>query len=133
MAILPYILVACGGAVGAVMRYAAVQHITLWATERGSSFPFGTLVVNVVGSFFMGVVVALITNLITENTEVMSDGKSLYIFLATGVLGGFTTFSAFSLDTIRLLENGAFFSAVAYILLSVLAGIIALYIGLRMT
>ncbi len=115
--------VAIGGAIGAAARYGLVQSIGVWT---GSAFPFGTLAVNVVGSLAMGCVAGLIL--------LRPDGSlQMYApFLMTGVLGGFTTFSAFSLDVVRLVERGALGSAFLYVSASVVLSIGFLLVGLRL-
>jgi CrcB protein len=108
--------VALGGALGAALRY-----LTGVATLRafGSGFPWGTLVVNVLGSMAMGALVVILAQ---------KGGTRLAPFLMTGVLGGFTTFSAFSLDTLTLFQRGEAGLAALYVLGSValaLGGIVA--------
>ena len=101
--------VALGGAIGAVLRY---------LTGLALAFPFGTLAVNVVGSFLIGVLwVAL------------ADRGAWAPFLITGILGGFTTFSAFSLDTLRLVESGRAPMAGLYVLASVALSLGAVALG----
>lgn len=114
------LLVALGGGLGAALR-----HLTNLAALRllGPNFPFGTLAVNVIGSFLMGVLVEVVARRFGASAE-------LRLFLATGVLGGYTTFSAFSLDTIVLWERGAPGLAVAYVGLSVLLSLSAIIGGL---
>ncbi|AZN71785.1 fluoride efflux transporter CrcB [Georhizobium profundi] len=114
------LLVALGGGLGAALR-----HLTNLAAFRllGPNFPFGTLAVNVIGSFLMGVLVEVVARRFGASVE-------LRLFLATGVLGGYTTFSAFSLDTIVLWERGAPGLAVAYVGLSVLLSLAAIIGGL---
>ena len=114
------LLVALGGGLGAALR-----HLTNLAAFRllGPNFPFGTLAVNVIGSFLMGVLVEVVARRFGASAE-------LRLFLATGVLGGYTTFSAFSLDTIVLWERGAPGLAVAYVGLSVLLSLSAIIGGL---
>ncbi|MBS1301448.1 fluoride efflux transporter CrcB [Loktanella sp. SALINAS62] len=114
-------LVALGGAVGAVLRW-----LTGVCALRliGPGFPWGTLAVNVLGSFLMGVVVVLLT-------ERMGD--RLAPFLMTGVLGGFTTFSAFSLDAVRMIEGGQMMQAGIYVGASVGLALLALFAGLIVT
>ncbi len=115
--------VAIGGAIGAAARYGLVQSI---GVLTGSAFPFGTLAVNVVGSLAMGCVAGLI--LLRPD-----GGLQIYApFLMTGVLGGFTTFSAFSLDVVRLVERGALGSAFLYVSASVVLSIGFLLVGLRL-
>lgn len=105
--------VALGGALGSMVRFAA----SAWFGERlGTAFPWGTLAINVAGSFCIGVV-------LYAATSRPSFGPYLRTFLASGVLGGFTTFSAFSYETLALATRGAFAAALAYACGSVLLGI----------
>jgi CrcB protein len=113
--------VALGGALGAVARY-----LTNVAVMRGigPGFPWGTIIVNITGSFLMGVLaVWLAQRGMTRHAP----------FLMTGVLGGFTTFSAFSLDTLTLWERGDMGLALAYVAGSVGLSILALAAGLAVT
>jgi CrcB protein len=114
------LFVAAGGAIGAGCR-----HLVGLAALRllGPGFPFGTLTVNVVGSLLMGV---LIGSLALR----FEAPAGLRLFLATGVLGGFTTFSAFSLDVAVLAERGETAAAAGYIAASVVLSIGALFAGL---
>ncbi|MBK5946834.1 protein CrcB [Rhodobacter veldkampii DSM 11550] len=110
------IFVAAGGALGASLRY-----VVNVAAGRvfGAGFPWGTVIVNVAGSFLMGVLVVVLAH---------KGGTRYAPFLMTGVLGGFTTFSAFSLDALTIWERGQTGLAAAYVLGSVglsLAGIVA--------
>jgi CrcB protein len=116
-------LVLVGGALGSGARYL----ISLWLLERfGSGFPWGTLTVNVAGSFLIG----LIATLADEQTVV---GPPARVFLVVGVLGGFTTFSSFSLETLRLLEHDGAGMAVLNVagnsVLSILAATLGIVIG----
>ncbi|WP_136439802.1 fluoride efflux transporter CrcB [Pacificoceanicola onchidii] len=114
----PLLQVALGGALGASGRYLT----GLWAARLlGKDFPWGTLIVNVAGSFAMGVIVVVLLHL-TDNRYAP--------LLMTGVLGGFTTFSAFSLDAVTLYERGAVAVAAGYVLASVVLSIGALFAGL---
>jgi len=115
--------VALGGAVGASLR-----HLVNVAGLRllGSHFPWGTAVVNVVGSFVMGLFIAFLARHAVGSQE-------LRLFVATGLLGGFTTFSAFSLDFALLWERGAVSLALAYALGSVVLSIAALFAGLSIS
>ena len=112
--------VAAGGALGAAARYlvgvAAMRLV-------GPGFPWATLAVNVLGSFLMGVLVVVLAR---------RGGQHLAPFLMTGVLGGFTTFSAFSLDVATLYERGAVASAAAYAAASVLLSVAGLFAGLAL-
>ena len=116
------LIVAAGGALGAGMR-----HLVNLAALRlvGASFPWGTLAINIVGSFVMGVVVEMLARRAGAAPE-------LRLFIATGVLGGFTTFSAFSLETALLWERGAQLAAGAYVIASVVGAIAALFAGLAL-
>jgi CrcB protein len=113
--------VALGGALGSMARY-----LTNVSAMRliGPGFPWGTMVVNVVGSFLMGVLVVWLAE---------KGLTRLAPFLMTGVLGGFTTFSAFSLDAISLWERGATGPALAYVIGSVLVSLAALLAGMVLT
>ena len=113
--------VALGGAIGAVGRYG----VNVAATRLlGIGFPWGTVIVNVVGSFAMGVLIVWLAN---------KGGMRFAPFLMTGVLGGFTTFSAFSLDAITLFERGQTLQAGAYVLGSVVTALIAIMAGMAAT
>lgn len=113
--------VALGGAIGASARY-----LVSVGTMRvmGPGFPWGTLAVNVVGSFLMGVLVAVLAD---------KSGTRMAPFLMTGVLGGFTTFSAFSLDAMTLFERGAMTQAAAYVVASVVFSLAAILLALMLT
>ena len=115
-------LVAAGGAIGACLR-----HLSGLGALRllGASFPWGTLFVNVFGSLLMGLFIAWLAKRSGSSSE-------LRMFFATGVLGGFTTFSAFSLDVADLFERGAMSLAFMYVLASVLLSVSAVFAGLWM-
>lgn len=110
--------VALGGALGASARYLTNTAVMRWI---GPGFPYGTLLVNVVGSFLMGVLVVVLAQ---------KGGSKLAPFLMTGLLGGFTTFSAFSLDAFTLWERGQTALAGAYVAGSVVLSIMALVVGI---
>lgn len=114
--------VALGGALGAVLRY-----LSYGAAIRllGPGFPWGTLFVNLAGSLLMGLLMGWLTQRGTIQT--------LHPLLATGLLGGFTTFSAFSLDAVLLYERGNAGLAAAYVLASVMLAVLALICGLWLT
>ena len=115
-----FLAVALGGAVGASARYLfAAQALRL----MGPNFPWGTLGVNIIGSFIMGALVELMALRWSVSPE-------MRVFLITGVLGGFTTFSAFSLDVANLLERKASFLAALYALGSVGGSVLGLFLGL---
>ena len=115
-----FLIVAMGGAVGASLRH-LVGMMALRAF--GSGFPYGTLICNIAGSFLMGMLVEMIALRFNVGTEVR-------LFLATGLLGGFTTFSTFSLDIVSLTERGQVGPALFYIAISLAGGITALIFGL---
>ncbi len=113
--------IAMGGAIGASLRYLTVGWV---ARVFGTALPFGTLAVNVVGSLLMGVLaVAMVARL--QNVDL-----PIAPFVMTGILGGFTTFSAFSLDTVVLIEEGRVLAAALYVGLSVVLSILALLAGM---
>lgn len=116
------LIVALGGAVGASLR-----HLVNLASLRafGPNFPWGTLTVNILGSFVMGVFVEWLIRRSGASNE-------LRLLIATGLLGGFTTFSAFSLDVAVLWERGAALTASIYVVASVLLSIAALFAGLAL-
>ena len=116
-----FLLVGLGGAIGAMGRYGVsvlVGHF--WRT----SFPFATVIINVVGSLAMGLLVGWLARTLPEGQQ------DIRLFVAVGILGGFTTFSAFSLDVITLLERGETAAALGYILASVIVSVVALFVGL---
>ncbi len=115
--------VAAGGAVGSALRY-----LTSIAVQRafGTGFPIWTLSVNVLGSFLMGMLVSAIA-------LKWSLGQVGQAFLMIGVLGGFTTFSAFSLDVVTLYERNQTFAAGGYVVASVVLSIAALFAGMSLT
>ena len=117
-----YLIVFAGAGIGGALR-----HGVNLASARlfGLSFPYGTLFVNVVGSLLMG----LLAGYFATRTGIPQHAR---LFLTTGVLGGFTTFSAFSLDAALLIERHAYWSAAAYMLGSVILSLVALFAGLSL-
>jgi fluoride exporter len=114
-----FIVVFIGGGIGAAARYWLSGTI---ARTSGSSFPLGTITVNVVGCFFIGF-------LMTAFEERFLVTPSLRLFLTIGILGGFTTFSTFGYETIAMLKDAEFFYAAVNVLLSVLMCLAATYAG----
>ncbi len=114
------ILVMIGGGIGAGLR-----HLVNGASLRllGPNFPWGTMAINIVGSLVMGLVVGLLARR-------AGDTSAVRLFIATGILGGFTTFSAFSLDFATLWERGATGQAAGYVLASVIGSLVAAFVGL---
>ncbi|MBT5432620.1 MAG: fluoride efflux transporter CrcB [Rhodospirillaceae bacterium] len=116
------IFVAMGGAVGAVGRYLTVAGV---GAVMGHGFPYGTLVVNILGSFILGVLVETMALKFSVSQEVRA-------LLVVGMLGAFTTFSTFSLDVVVQLERGHLIPAAIYIITSVTFSVLALFAGLRL-
>lgn len=118
-------IVALGGGLGAWLRYCtALAWSAAIGPVRATDFPYATLTVNIFGSLAMGLLVGWLAR--------GTGSDSLRLFLAVGVLGGFTTFSAFSLDIVALFERGQLATAFAYSLASVVGGVVALFLGLAM-
>lgn len=114
-----WIAIAAGGAVGALGRF----FVSGWVYETfGKGFPYGTLVVNVLGSFLMGLLFVLLVEKIAADPVWRS-------FLMVGMLGAFTTFSTFSLETLQLLETGALLRAMSNMLVSVVSCVLAAWVG----
>ncbi len=116
------ILVGLGGALGAISRY-LVGTLTD-STSVAMRFPIGTLIVNIVGCFLIGLISVVLL-------RYWPIGSNARLFLITGVLGGFTTFSAFSFETVTMIKAGNLSAAALYILPSVLIGLLVTYIGMR--
>lgn len=116
------LLAAVGGAIGSVLRYLVGVFTVRWF---GPSFPWGTLAVNVVGSFIIGLTVEMIARRFNASME-------LRVFIVTGIIGGFTTWSSFSLDTMVLFERGAIAAAAAYVIGSLVVSFAAVFAGLAL-
>jgi CrcB protein len=116
------LLVAIGGALGSAARY-----LTGLATLRwlGPAYPWGTLAVNVVGGLAIGIFGELIARRFDGSAE-------LRLFIVTGILGGFTTFSAFSLEVTAMAERGDYLTALLYVLSSVVISVAAVFAGLAL-
>nr|WP_279232662.1 fluoride efflux transporter CrcB [Thermus neutrinimicus] len=114
-------MVALGGALGSLLRYglgAWVQALT------GPSFPYSTLLINALGSFLIGVVIRL-----SLEGALSGEGR---LFLAVGVLGGFTTFSTFTYETLALIQDGEAWRALLYVFFSVFLGLFLVLLGYRL-
>lgn len=112
--------IAAGGAVGSVSRFYFANSLYFWL---GKDFPYGTLAVNVLGSFLMGFFsIVLLDRMATYNAALTG-------FVLVGLFGGFTTFSTFSMDTVRLLFDGHYTLAVMNIILSILSCIFVCMLG----
>ncbi len=108
-----------GSFLGGILRYALTQFVQ---EKYASAFPYGTFLVNMIGCFLIGLVFGL-----TDRGSLNPEWK---LFLATGLIGGFTTFSAFSNETIELLRSGHFGSAALYIAGSLIAGLAVTFLGM---
>ena len=111
------LLVFVGGGLGAVSRFL----VTTALAGKLGNFPLGTLAANVLGSLLMGLVIGILAG----------RADSVRLFVAVGFLGGFTTFSSFSAETLALIQNGQIFSASANVVVSVAAGLAACAVGLK--
>ena len=116
-----FLIVGLGGAVGSMLRY-AVQKI--FQVQSAATFPTGTLLVNIAGCFLIGILWSMISRSLTWNEE-------MKLLLMTGFCGGFTTFSAFTLEGIGLLKENKTVLFVIYLTASVLGGLLATFIGIR--
>jgi CrcB protein len=108
-----------GSFIGGILRYLLSQFVQ---SKFLSAFPFGTLIVNIIGCFLIGMVFGL-----TDRGTLTPEWR---LFLATGLIGGFTTFSAFSFETVGLLRDGQLLYASAYIVGTVIIGLLATFIGI---
>ena|ERR1035437_6785911 len=108
-----------GSFIGGISRYLLSQFVQ---SKFLSAFPFGTLAVNVIGCFLIGLVYSL-----SERGNVTMEWR---LFLATGILGGFTTFSAFSNETMAMLRDTQYWHASLYVISSVVVGLIATFLGI---
>ena len=115
-----FLLVFIGGGLGAMARY----FVTINLAGKLGNFPLGTFAANIFGSFLMGLVVGIIAERVSL--------ENFRLFAAVGFLGGFTTFSTFSAETLNLLQGGQIILAAANILLSVAAGLAACFAGLTL-
>ncbi len=113
-------VIAAGGALGAVMRFWVSSAVYAWL---GRGFPWGTLSVNLLGSFIIGLAFVMLTERLTVGSEIRA-------FIMIGFLGAFTTFSTFSLETLALMQEGLLLKAAMNILISVVLCIIATWSGM---
>jgi CrcB protein len=116
-----FLIVGLGGAVGSMLRY-AVQKI--FQVQSAAAFPTGTLLVNIAGCFLIGILWSMISRSLTWNEE-------MKLLLMTGFCGGFTTFSAFTLEGIGLLKENKMALFLIYLTASVVGGLLATFIGIR--
>ncbi len=126
------LIVAAGGAIGAGLRHLVGLGVLRFL---GSAFPVATMSVNIAGSFLIGTLVAWLAfkaDMTGWPGTLFGSGQNLRLFLATGLLGGFTTFSAFSLDVMLLWERGEGGLAALYVLGSVVLSLAGLFAGLAL-
>ena len=116
-----FLIVGLGGAVGSMLRYAVQK---FFQAQTAAAFPTGTLLVNIAGCFLIGILWSLVSRSLTWNEE-------MKLLLMTGFCGGFTTFSAFTLEGIGLLKENRTVLFVIYLTASVLGGLLATFIGIR--
>jgi CrcB protein len=117
-----YLLVFVGGGLGSSLRHSVNVVCAKWL---GTAFPYGTFIINITGSTVMGLVAGYLA--------FKGEASQLWrLFLMTGILGGYTTFSAFSLDAVLLYERGAIGLAALYVLGSVVLSIVGLFAGLAL-
>lgn len=110
-------LVGAGGFIGSILRYL----IAMLMLQVRAGFPLGTLLVNIIGSLFIGLLMGIF--------EKYTGIDALKNFLIIGVLGGFTTFSSFTWEALHLLQKGAYIQFLAYVLISVILGLIVCFLG----
>ena len=115
-----YVLV--GSSIGGAARYLSQEFVQ---KNFPSFIPLSTLSVNIVGSFIIGIIYAL-----AERSKISAEVR---IFIATGFCGGFTTFSSFAFENVKLMQDGEFFNTALYVVLSLVIGFIAVYLGILFT
>lgn len=114
-----YLIIFLGGGFGSVLRYVISRYLNNFETN----IPYGTLLVNIIGSFLIGIMIGLTlkNNLLTQNQT---------LFLAVGFCGGFTTFSTFAYENSNLIKNGDYFNLAIYLSSSIVFAILAVFLGL---
>ena len=116
------LIVGLGGFIGSILRY-KLGSIVLHSFQN-FRFPIGTFLVNIIGCFLIGIVGGC-----AEHSNILQ--RNMILFLMTGVLGGFTTFSAFSYETLLLIKKGQMTIALAYVALSIFCGLMAVFAGFK--
>ena len=116
-----FLIVGLGGAVGSMLRYAVQK---FFQAQTAAAFPTGTLLVNIAGCFLIGILWSMVSRSLTWNEE-------MKLLLMTGFCGGFTTFSAFTLEGIGLLKENKMALFLIYLTASVVGGLLATFIGIR--
>jgi fluoride exporter len=118
-----WLMIAIGGALGSMARFAAVGYLTPMLNFR---FPIGTFIVNIVGSFLIGSAYVIIV----EKALIPNEWR---LFFITGILGGFTTFSSFSLEILQTWQEGHVLNAILYATCSVVLGLLFAFVGMSLT
>ncbi len=113
------LLVLAGSAIGGTVRYAVAVYVQ---AKNSLDFPLGTVIINVLGCLAIGMVYAITA----RNPQ---SSPTIRLLLATGFCGGFTTFSAFAFENLELLKSGQYLTALTYVILSVVLGIVAVFLG----
>jgi len=116
-------IIGIGGFLGSIFRFLTDYFIS---KSFPHIFPFGTLTVNIVGCFLIGTIYSL-----AEKENLMTN--EMRLFLVTGICGGFTTFSAFAMDNLKLINSSAIWMSIIYIVLSVLLGILGVFAGINIS
>lgn len=117
-----YAVIMLGGAIGSALRFLMASSID---RATGITFPWGTILVNILGSFIIGFFIGL-----TGPEGPLSVSANIRAFVAIGILGGFTTFSSFSLQTMQLVQQGVYWQAAGNVLISVMCCLLATGLGL---
>jgi len=117
--VVTYIYIALGGALGSLMRYLSMGY---FSKIFGNQFPFSTLLVNVIGSLLIGIITGIGAHFVSFSPEIRA-------LLVVGILGGFTTFSSFSLDIANLYSKGDYLFTIIYAVSSVVISLIAVFLG----
>ncbi len=117
-----FLFVGLGGAIGAVLRYLTGN---VMGSVLGKVFPYGTLVANLAGAFLIGILFVYLNKL--------SINENYNLFLITGLLGGFTTFSSFTLDIAKLAQNGDYKLAILYFTITNTVGLLLVFLGIFLT
>jgi len=114
------LLISLGGAIGTALRYLTSVVAARWL---GTKFPFGTLIVNLVGAFVIGLVQQI-------GTQTLLIPDTTRLFITTGIMGGLTTYSAFSFETVHLMEGGAWYYAVINVVVTTIACLGLCFLGI---
>ena len=120
-------LIFLGGGIGAILRYFLNIVITPQLIDKTNLiFPYGTFIANIIGSLLIGFVFGIFQESIIQN-------KSLELFIIVGLLGGFTTFSTFSLETYKMIVSGEYITAFIYVLSSILIALLFTLLGIKIS